>query len=579
MNDKTLSIIIKAQDQASRVLETVGDTASRVGDRIFGMAKVASIALATTSVAAAGFAIKSAASFEQTRIGLENMLGSADSARNVLAQVSKFAAQTPFEFPELASSVKQLVAFGFTGEDSVKTMKQLGDVSAAIGAPIGDLSYLMGTLKTQGRAFTIDIRQFAQRGVPIYEYLAKVFNTNTTALTGMIEAGKVGFPEVQKAFELMTSEGGKFHGAMAKQSLSVSGLFSTLKDNISQTGRELVGINSSGDIQAGSLMDRMKTGTTWLINNLPNMIGTIKATINELLPTIEQWASNVGKVAEQVGSYLGPKFEALWTTISTKLVPVFEVFWRNYLEPLIPVLGTLFVAALGGVLDGFNGIVTALAWLMKGINDGNPIIWGLIGVFGVLATSMLMNGALNALTIGFETLRLVTIPSLITSLGVLKAAVITPMIMPAIAIGAALIALDLVYNKAQQTLALLDSVTGQQARALDSNSAVLSKANQDYKSGKISKDRYNSMLQAADPYHRAGGGPVTAGQPYIVGENEPELFVPNQSGQILNQSQMAGMGGTTVHIYGNISNTSAEAANAFWDRVDQTQRLARMGMA
>ena len=44
---------------------------------------------------------------------------------------------------------------------------------------------------------------------------------------------------------------------------------------------------------------------------------------------------------------------------------------------------------------------------------------------------------------------------------------------------------------------------------------------------------------------RAGGGDVTMGQPYLVGEREAELFVPNQSGTILNQSQMsaAGIGG------------------------------------
>jgi phage-related minor tail protein len=31
---------------------------------------------------------------------------------------------------------------------------------------------------------------------------------------------------------------------------------------------------------------------------------------------------------------------------------------------------------------------------------------------------------------------------------------------------------------------------------------------------------------------RAMGGPVSAGQPYVVGERRPELFVPNQSGHI-----------------------------------------------
>lgn len=44
---------------------------------------------------------------------------------------------------------------------------------------------------------------------------------------------------------------------------------------------------------------------------------------------------------------------------------------------------------------------------------------------------------------------------------------------------------------------------------------------------------------------RAGGGSVSAGRAYVVGEDEPELFVPNVSGTILNGAQVAraGMGG------------------------------------
>ena len=40
---------------------------------------------------------------------------------------------------------------------------------------------------------------------------------------------------------------------------------------------------------------------------------------------------------------------------------------------------------------------------------------------------------------------------------------------------------------------------------------------------------------------RAGGGPVTAGMPYIVGEKEAEIFVPNTNGMILNQKQIGQM--------------------------------------
>ena len=40
---------------------------------------------------------------------------------------------------------------------------------------------------------------------------------------------------------------------------------------------------------------------------------------------------------------------------------------------------------------------------------------------------------------------------------------------------------------------------------------------------------------------RAGGGPVGAGQSYVVGENGPELFVPANNGRIMNGNQVAAM--------------------------------------
>ena len=43
----------------------------------------------------------------------------------------------------------------------------------------------------------------------------------------------------------------------------------------------------------------------------------------------------------------------------------------------------------------------------------------------------------------------------------------------------------------------------------------------------------------------ANGGPVGMRQPYLVGERGPELFVPNQSGNIIPNHDLSGMGGST----------------------------------
>lgn len=69
---------------------------------------------------------------------------------------------------------------------------------------------------------------------------------------------------------------------------------------------------------------------------------------------------------------------------------------------------------------------------------------------------------------------------------------------------------------------------------------------------------------------RAGGGDVTAGRPYIVGENEAELFVPGQSGHIYNQRQLASMGsgdggGSGVQQTNYFTGLDADAALAAMD--------------
>jgi hypothetical protein len=59
---------------------------------------------------------------------------------------------------------------------------------------------------------------------------------------------------------------------------------------------------------------------------------------------------------------------------------------------------------------------------------------------------------------------------------------------------------------------------------------------------------------------RANGGPVTGGQPYLVGERGPELVVPGSSGNVMNARETAGMGGTSVNMY--ISTPDADSFRA-----------------
>lgn len=168
--------------------------------------------------------------FQQLEIAFSTMLKSKSNADQLMKDLIEFSGTTPFGLKEAAGASKQLLAYGSTAKTVIGELRMLGDVASGVSAPIGDLVYLYGTLRTQGRAYTMDIRQFAGRGIPIYAELAKVLGVAKENVADLVSAGKVGFVEVEQAFKNMTSTGGMFSGLMEAQSKSWGGQIERLKD-------------------------------------------------------------------------------------------------------------------------------------------------------------------------------------------------------------------------------------------------------------------------------------------------------------------------------------------------------------
>jgi len=168
--------------------------------------------------------------FQQLEIAFTTMLRSKEKSDKLMAELIQFASETPFGLRDAAQAAKQLLAYGSSADTVTDELRMLGDVAAGVSANIGDIVYLYGTLRTQGRAYAVDIRQFAGRGIPIYQELAKVLKVNTNEVNGLVSAGKVGFAEVEQAFKNMTSAAGLFGGLMEKQSASLTGQLEKLSD-------------------------------------------------------------------------------------------------------------------------------------------------------------------------------------------------------------------------------------------------------------------------------------------------------------------------------------------------------------
>lgn len=198
--------------------------------------------------------------FQQLEVAFNTMLGSADKADALMAQLVRTAAITPFDLEGVAQGAKQLLAYGMEAENVNETLTRLGDIAAGLSMPLNDLVYLYGTTMAQGRLYTQDLNQFTGRGIPMIEELAKVFGVAESKVKDLVEAGRVGFPEVQKAIENLTGEGSKFGGMMEEQSKTITGQISNIEDAIASM------FNDTGK-QSEGVINTALSGVTYMVEH------------------------------------------------------------------------------------------------------------------------------------------------------------------------------------------------------------------------------------------------------------------------------------------------------------------------
>lgn len=240
-----------ASNLASRVVPGFSEVKGAVGNLSAAFPQLAAAAgpvgIAIAAVVAAYKAViipgvQFNAMLEQQSVAFTSMLKSGNKATAMLNELKSLSLTTPIGLGEGAASAKQMLAYGFAQSEIVDNLKLMKTVAGAVNVSLSDLTYVYGTLRAQGRAYTRDLMQFGMRGIPIYEYLATTLGVSVEQIKGMTEAGKIGFKEVEAAMKAMVGEGGKFNGMLEKSMQTTEGL----KTQISNTWQMFTGEAATG---------------------------------------------------------------------------------------------------------------------------------------------------------------------------------------------------------------------------------------------------------------------------------------------------------------------------------------------
>lgn len=230
-------------NSAEVLIKFKGDTSEADGaikeqeKNLDGLKKKGELAFAGMTAAADAFAasiLKSGinynAQIETYLTRLETLTGSAEKANEVLTQIKKDALATPFEVSSLTSAESLLLATGMSADQARGDILALGDAIAASGGGNEELSRMavnLQQIKNVGKASALDIKQFAYAGIDIYGLLADSMEVTREEASQL----DVTYEMLSNALQKASKKGGKYYGAMEKQSKTYNGAMSNLKES------------------------------------------------------------------------------------------------------------------------------------------------------------------------------------------------------------------------------------------------------------------------------------------------------------------------------------------------------------
>jgi tape measure domain-containing protein len=357
------------------------------------VAGIASLGLSLKSM------ISSAAELETMSVSFEVLLGSAEKAKKLIADINKFAAETPFEQMQVAGVAKQLLAAGFAAEDVIEITRMLGDIAALSGARVEDLAFAFGKVRQMGRLTAEVFQSFATRGVPLARELARQFGVSEEQVRELMSQGKIGFADVAKALQSLTDQGGQFAGGMQRLSQTTAGLWSTLTGNIKQfmaeTGLAIIEMFGIKDAIAAvaSMFDGLGGRVAVALGTVREMFASVFGRLREvfgpileqIMPLLAGWWEGIKDAAVATWEGLKSLFSGLATALKQVLTSAQEFI--NWIGPILQQAWQTSVALITAGIELIGSWFATLAeWIAaawNAVTEGTKraIDW-ILGLFG-----------------------------------------------------------------------------------------------------------------------------------------------------------------------------------------------------
>lgn len=370
------------------------------------------------------------ATLEQYRTSFEVMTGSAEKAADVVERLRTMGAETPFETTDLVQVTQLLMQYGFTADDAIEKMSMLGDIAQGNKEAMVSIATGYAQMSSAGKVNLQDIKQMINGGFNPLQEISERTGESMASLYDRISKGNMAVSEITDSMRYATSEGGKFFQSMEKQSKTLNGQLSTLKDNAMQLlGSITEGMSENLASQmlpmVNNIVGELQTafdegGYQGLLDAatgmIPDLLKMIDGKFDGVVMSISRWGP---KIADALMSGLPDAVKGASANISKLTTALFEVATTvatdlvNMLPELAPLVYDGILNIMDSALDGIGKMFTGIWDSVESLfHDGKKKIAGLwvdttytTEIQAGIDASIDTSEAENAIEAAYETIR------------------------------------------------------------------------------------------------------------------------------------------------------------------------------
>lgn len=265
-----------------------------------GLATLVGVSFVSSLRDAASAWFDYSSSLEATRIAFTTMLGSAKAADDHLRDLQAFALKTPFQFRELVDASQRMQALGFSAQQVVPVLTDVGNAVAAAGGGSERLDRVvlaLSQMQSKGKVMTQELNQLAEAGIPAWKMMEGQLGKSRAELVKLVEQGKISSAVFLEAFQKFSQH--NFGDMMEKQSKTALGALSNIKDAVLQLSNQAFeplftkvseGLNSI----AKNLQDNQSSWITWG-RTVSSQITTNVSLLLELIARLRALDQQIGQ--------------------------------------------------------------------------------------------------------------------------------------------------------------------------------------------------------------------------------------------------------------------------------------------